>query len=189
VVLLHGYGLAQFSMAPWALRLAQEGWRCVLVDLRGHGKSTGKRIYFGIQETHDLSQLLDATGADGRLKEPVAAFGESYGAVLALRWKPVEPRVRTVVAITPYAGLSNTVLNLRHEYARWLPKTLVKAGLKKLPPFWGSTAGELDTTTVTGPASGDRAFCGRGGGQNHTGQRRGTIARTGGARKRTDCGA
>ena len=53
VVLLHGYGLAQFSMAPWALRLAEEGWRCVLVDLRGHGKSTGKRIYFGIQETND----------------------------------------------------------------------------------------------------------------------------------------
>jgi len=147
VVLLHGYGLAQFSLAPWALRLAQEGWRCVLVDLRGHGKSTGKRIYFGIQEAHDLSQLLDKLARDGRLKEPVAAFGESYGAALALRWKTVEPRVRTVVAITPYAGLSNTVLNLRHEYASWLPKTFVKAGLKKLPAVLEIPAGELDTTT------------------------------------------
>jgi len=147
VVLLHGYGLAQFSMAPWALRLAQEGWRCVLVDLRGHGKSTGKQIYYGVQETHDLSQLLDELAQDDRLKEPVAAFGESYGAVMALRWKPVEPRVRTVVVITPYAGLSNTVLNLRHEYARWLPKTLIKAGLKKLPSVLKIPAGELDTTT------------------------------------------
>jgi pimeloyl-ACP methyl ester carboxylesterase len=147
VVLLHGYGLAQFSMAPWALRLAQEGWRCVLVDLRGHGKSTGKRIYYGIQEAHDLSQLLDELAHDGRLKEPMAAFGESYGAALALRWKTVEPRVRTVVAITPYAGLSNTVLNLRHEYASWLPKTLIKAGLKKLPSVLETPAGELDTTT------------------------------------------
>src|SRR5262249_34114716 len=59
VVLLHGYGIAQFGMAPWALRLAEEGWRCVLVDLRGHGKSTGRRIYFGIREASDLSQLLD----------------------------------------------------------------------------------------------------------------------------------
>jgi pimeloyl-ACP methyl ester carboxylesterase len=129
------------------LRLAQEGWRCVLVDLRGHGKSTGKQIYYGVQETHDLSQLLDELAQDDRLKEPVAAFGESYGAVMALRWKPVEPRVRTVVVITPYAGLSNTVLNLRHEYARWLPKTLVKAGLKKLPSVLKIPAGELDTTT------------------------------------------
>jgi pimeloyl-ACP methyl ester carboxylesterase len=148
VVLLHGYGLAQFSMAPWALRLGQEGWRCVLVDLRGHGKSTGKRIYFGLQETHDLSQLLDALAKEGKLKEPVAAFGESYGAVMALRWKPVEPRIRTVLAITPYAGLSNTVMNLRQEYASWLPRTLVKAGLKKLPSVLKTTAGELDTTTV-----------------------------------------
>ena len=147
VVLLHGYGLAQFSMAPWALRLAQEGWRCVLVDLRGHGKSTGKQIYYGIQEPHDLSQLLDELEHDGQLHEPVTTLGESYGAVMALRWKAVEPRVRTVVAITPYAGLSNTVLNLRHEYARWLPKTLIKAGLKKLPSVLGTTASELDTTT------------------------------------------
>lgn len=147
VVLLHGYGLAQFSMAPWALRLAQAGWRCVLVDLRGHGKSSGKQIFYGIHEVHDLSQLLDQLAQDGRLKEPVAAIGESYGAVMALRWQPVEPRVRTVVAITPYAGLSNTVMNLRHEYADWLPKTLVKSGLKKLPSVLGTSAGELDTTT------------------------------------------
>ena len=147
VVLLHGYGLAQFSMAPWALRLAQEGWRCVLVDLRGHGKSTGKRIYFGIRETHDLSQLLDELAQDGQLNEPVAAFGESYGAALALRWKTVEPRVRTVVAITPYAGLSNAVLNLCHEYAGWMPKTFIKSGLKKLPSVLAVSGDELDTTT------------------------------------------
>jgi len=147
VVLLHGYGLSQFSMAPWALRLGQEGWRCMLVDLRGHGKSSGKRIYYGVQEVHDLSQLLDELAKDGRLKEPVVAFGESYGAALALRWKTVEPRVQTVVAITPYAGLSNAVLNLRHEYASWIPKTLIQAGLNKLPSVLEIPAGELDTTT------------------------------------------
>ena len=147
VVLLHGYGLAQFSMAPWALRLAQEGWRCVLVDLRGHGKSTGKQIYYGVQEARDLSQLLDQLAQTGQLKDPVAAFGESYGAALALRWKTVEPRVRTVVAITPYAGLSNAVLNLCREYAGWMPKTLIKAGLKKLPSVLETPAGKLDTTT------------------------------------------
>src|ERR1043165_4389003 len=27
VVLLHGYALAEFAMAPWAVYLAQEGWR------------------------------------------------------------------------------------------------------------------------------------------------------------------
>jgi len=148
VVLLHGYGLAQFSMAPWALRLAEEGWRCVLVDLRGHGKSTGKRIYYGIQEVHDLGELLDQLEQDGNLKEPVAAMGESYGAVMALRWKMVDPRVGPVVAIAPYASLSNAVMHLRQEYADWMPKTILRAGLNQLPQVLGTTACELDTTTA-----------------------------------------
>ena len=148
VVLLHGYALAQFSMAPWAVRLAQAGWRCVLVDLRGHGKSTGKQIYYGVQETHDLSQLLDELAQAGRLQTPVAAFGESYGAVIALRWETVEPRVVTTMAITPYAGLSNVVLNLGSEYAGWMPKIFLRAGLRKLPSVLKLPAGELDPTTV-----------------------------------------
>ena len=147
VVLLHGYALAQFTMMPWALLLAQEGWRCVLVDLRGHGKSTGNRIFYGVQEARDLGQLLDQLGQDGRLQAPVAAFGDSYGASLALRWESTDPRVCTAVAITPYAGLSNVVLNLCHEYADWLPRTFLRAGLRKLPSLLEVPTSELDTTT------------------------------------------
>jgi pimeloyl-ACP methyl ester carboxylesterase len=148
VLLLHGYGLAQFSMLPWALRLAQDGWRCVLVDLRGHGKSTGRQIYFGIKETGDMSQLLDALARDKKLAGPVAVVGESYGAALALRWKTVEPRVHSVVAIAPYASLSNSVLNICHAYAVWLPQPVIKSGLKKLPSVLHIPASEFDTTTV-----------------------------------------
>jgi pimeloyl-ACP methyl ester carboxylesterase len=148
VLLLHGYGLAQFSMLPWALRLSQDGWRSVLVDLRGHGKSTGRRIYFGIKETGDMSQLLDALARDKQLAEPVVVVGESYGAALALRWESVEPRVHSVVAIAPYASLSNAVLNICHDYAGWLPKAVIKSGLKKLPSVLQTPASEFDTTTV-----------------------------------------
>ena len=148
VFLLHGYGLAQFSLAPWALRLAEDGWRCVLVDLRGHGKSTGKEIYFGLHETNDLSQLLDQLAATRALARPVAAMGESYGAALALRWATVEPRLQTVVALAPYGSLSNAVLNICHDYAAWLPTGLVKSGLRQLPVSLGVSAAELDLTTV-----------------------------------------
>ena len=153
VVLLHGYGLAQFAMFPWALYLAEEGWRCVLVDLRGHGKSTGKNIFFGLRETNDLSLLLDALAQKGRLSQPVAAIGESYGASLALRWKTVEPRLESVVAIAPYASLSNATLNLGREYARWFPRVVLKAGLRQLPAILEVKPGELDTTTVMARSS------------------------------------
>ena len=148
VFLLHGYGLAQFSMAPWALRLAQAGWRCVLVDLRGHGRSNGKQIYYGLCETRDLSQLLDQWGRDDPPARPVAAMGESYGAALALRWETVEPRLQTVVAIAPYASLSNAVLNGCHDYAGWLPDGFINAGLRKLPAVLGVAPQELDPATV-----------------------------------------
>lgn len=148
VLLLHGYGLAQFSLAPWALRLAEDGWRCVLVDLRGHGKSTGKQIFFGLQETNDLSQLLDQLAMSGPVARPVAAMGESYGAALALRWATVEPRLQTVVALAPYNSLSNAVLNICHDYADWLPTGFAKAGLRQLPAGLGVSAAELDMATV-----------------------------------------
>ena len=144
VVLLHGYGVGEFALAPWALRLAQEGWRCVLLDLRGHGKSTGRQIYFGIQETRDLSQLLDELSRNGKLTPPVQAFGDSYGAALALRWKMQEPRIARVVAISPYASLSNSILNICREYADWTPEWLLNAGIKQLPAVLNVRPGELN---------------------------------------------
>jgi dienelactone hydrolase len=148
VILLHGYGLAEFSMVPWAWRLAQEGWRCVLVDLRGHGKSTGKIIYFGLQESRDMSQLLDVLANRGRLAAPVAVIGESYGAALALRWKTTDPRVGRVVAIAPYGVLSNAVMNICHDYAGLLPRSVIRSGLEQLPVVLGVQAADLDTTTI-----------------------------------------
>lgn len=148
VLLLHGWGVAQFAMAPWALRLAQDGWRCVLLDLRGHGKSTGKRIYFGLQETNDLSRLLDQLQSHHQLTAPVAVVGESYGAALALRWKTADSRIGPVVALAPYSSLSNAVLNISQDYAAWSPEFLLKAGLRKLPELLHVEASELNTSTI-----------------------------------------
>ena len=147
VFLLHGYALAQFSMMPWALQLGQDGWRCVLVDLRGHGKSTGNRCYFTVKETEDMRQLLDTLQQRGQITGPVSVVGESMGAVLALRWMTADPRVSSVVAIAPYASFSNAVMNIRQEYADWVPRRLVAAGVRKLPAVLGIPAHEFDTTT------------------------------------------
>lgn len=148
VLLLHGYGVAQFSMLPWAFPLAQDGWRCVLVDLRGHGESTGKRVYFTVRETNDINQLMAQLARDKELAQPVSLMGESYGAVLALRLKSVDPRFGPVVAIAPYATFSNAVLNIRDQYCDWVPMPLARAGVKKLPSVLGIPASEFDTTTV-----------------------------------------
>jgi len=43
--------------------------------------------------------------------------------------------------------LSNAVLNLCHEYAGWMPKMFVRAGMKKLPSVLEVPAADLDMTT------------------------------------------
>jgi pimeloyl-ACP methyl ester carboxylesterase len=144
VVLLHGYGVSSFVMLPWAFLLAEQGWRCVLVDLRGHGKSGGKEIYFGIQEARDLSALLDELHTAHGVPFPVSVVGHSFGAVVALRWKRVDGRVNKVVAISPYANLSRAILNVSRQYARWVPESFIKAGLRKLPKVLGCDPAELD---------------------------------------------
>jgi alpha-beta hydrolase superfamily lysophospholipase len=148
VVLLHGYGEAQFAMLPWALLLAEHGWQTVLVDLRGHGASSGERIFFGVREANDLRELLDELTRHAAAPAPVAVLGESYGAALALRWKTTDPRVGRVVAIAPYAVLSNAVLNICAEYAPCLPRIFPKAGLKQLPRILGVEPAELNPIDV-----------------------------------------
>lgn len=144
VFLLHGYALAQFSMLPWALQLSGDGWRCVLVDLRGHGKSTGNRVYFTVKEVSDMRQLLDHMTQAGQISGPVSVVGESMGAVLALRWKTVDPRITSVVAIAPYASLSNATMNIREEYAGWVPRWLVASGIEQLPCVLNIPADQFD---------------------------------------------
>lgn len=102
IFLLHGYGLDKEAMMPWGLVLARAGYRVVLVDLRGNGHSTGNHIFFGGIERTDLVQCLDVLVQRRVCVEPVGTLGISYGAVLALQWAAIDPRVRTVVALSPY---------------------------------------------------------------------------------------
>ena len=144
VILLHGYGVDGLSMLPWGFLLAEQGWRCVLVDLRGHGASTSDWVYFGTQELNDLRALLDHLQLNHQVQTPVSMVGHSFGAVLALRWKNVDSRIGKVVSISPYADLAEAVENVRREYARWIPKFFISAGLRKLPDFLGVDACALN---------------------------------------------
>lgn len=116
IFLLHGYSLSKEFMLPWGLTLAQAGYRVVLVDLRGHGHATGDRIYFGGVERTDLVQCLDALQQRRVCAGPVGVLGISYGAVLALQWAAVDPRVQSVAAISPYMNPGTAVADFLKTY-------------------------------------------------------------------------
>jgi pimeloyl-ACP methyl ester carboxylesterase len=105
IFVLHGIGDHKESMRHWGERLTTAGYRAVLVDSRGHGHSTGRWLTYGVQESRDLSQLIDALGIHG----PIGVMGMSYGAATAIEWAGVEPRVAAAVAVAPFASLRDVV--------------------------------------------------------------------------------
>ena len=83
VLLLHGIRDSKSSMRGMGQVLADGGFRSVLIDLRGHGSSTGDWLTYGVVDSQDLTQVLDALDRRNLLAEPVGVFGCSYGAATA----------------------------------------------------------------------------------------------------------
>lgn len=147
VFLLHGYGVDSLSMLPWGITVAEAGYLGVLVDLRGHGESTGRQVGFGTVETADLCQVLDRLSSQGKVHGPVAVMGESLGAAIALRWAATDPRIAAVVAFAPYAELESAVLGIRDDYTAWLPRGWVRGAARRLPALLDVPPEGLDTSS------------------------------------------
>jgi len=112
VILLHGFLQNRNSVTPWAIRLAQAGYRCAVLDLRGQGLSTGKHISFGAFEARDVSAVIDDLGRRGWDVSRVGLLGISYGASVALLTAGSDSRVKTVVAFEPFASAERAVPEL-----------------------------------------------------------------------------
>jgi pimeloyl-ACP methyl ester carboxylesterase len=109
VFVLHGIRDDKRSVRRWGQMLAAAGMRAVLVDLRGHGRSTGDWLSYGIVESRDLMQALDAIEERGLRVGLVGVMGISYGAAVAIEWAGSDARIRAVVAIAPFASLRSVV--------------------------------------------------------------------------------
>jgi pimeloyl-ACP methyl ester carboxylesterase len=111
---LHGFQDTKEDMMHWALFLAQAGYRIVLVDLRGHGRSTGDWIGYGAFEVNDLKAVVDDVQRRGLITGPIGVVGLSYGASIALQLAGHDPRVGSVVAIEPFSDPRRAVVEFAH---------------------------------------------------------------------------
>jgi pimeloyl-ACP methyl ester carboxylesterase len=132
ILVLHGYQDYKESMMHWALYLAQKGYQVVLVDLRGHGRSTGRWIGYGAFEATDLVQVLDFLEARKVLAGPIGVLGCSYGASVGLQLAGKDKRVMAVVAIEPFSNARQAVVDFAHAVVPqlvkdWTPQDFVSA--------------------------------------------------------------
>lgn len=109
VFVLHGVRDSREAMRGWGRMLVQAGYRAALVDLRGHGRSTGHALTYGVRESRDLAQALDSLDTRGQRSGAVGVLGFSYGAAVAIQWAGLDQRVRAVVAVAPFASLREVV--------------------------------------------------------------------------------
>jgi pimeloyl-ACP methyl ester carboxylesterase len=121
ILILHGYQDIKEDMIHWALFLAQAGYRVVLVDMRGHGRSTGDWISYGVFEVRDLEQVIDDLEKKGLIAGRLGVLGLSYGASVGLQLAGHDKRVSSVVAMEPFSNAQTAV----KEFARAVVPGLV----------------------------------------------------------------
>ena len=157
VVLLHGLWGRSEQLQAHALALANAGFRCVLLDLRGHGESTGATVSFGRQEARDVSEALGRLRAAGVLSGRVALFGCSYGGSVALMVAAIEApgAIAGVVAVAPFARLREVAPNFADRFVPWWAGWLVTHGLvDRVVAAMGEQAGfdpERDSPLAAAP--------------------------------------
>jgi pimeloyl-ACP methyl ester carboxylesterase len=109
VLVLHGIRAAGIWMIPIGARFAEAGYRVAIVDLRGHGGSSGETLTYGVRESQDLVQVIDELAARGLVAGPIGVFGHSYGAATAIQLAAIDPRIEAIVAAAPFADLRDEV--------------------------------------------------------------------------------
>lgn len=116
ILLLHGVRGNKNHMLGMGNQLASRGYRAVAVDLRGHGESSGDWLTFGVQESRDLSQVLDFLAEQGLLQGRVGVFGASYGGATAVMLAGRDHRVDAVVCVAGFSAFCDVLPGYVRRY-------------------------------------------------------------------------
>ena len=98
VIISHGYTDNRFGALKYARFYLEQGWNCVIYDLRGHGLDAPTFCTFTVRERKDLRAMI----MDSRERYPNASLfgihGESLGAATSVAVLEEKPPVDFVVA-------------------------------------------------------------------------------------------
>lgn len=119
LILLHGFGTGKADLLDVAHAFHERmPYHLVLIDLRGHGASGGRRISFGKREVLDVQAILAFLEKEAAFKGlPVACYGISMGGAVAILAAARVPEIQAVVTDSAYADLGKAIARaLRMTY-------------------------------------------------------------------------
>ena len=102
IILTHGYGGNRLSLIKIARHLVDQGFRVLLYEMRGHGRSSGDLSTWGWLEVNDLLGAVDylKTRSDVDINR-LGALGYSLGGQVTLRAAVSTELIRAVAADGP----------------------------------------------------------------------------------------
>jgi pimeloyl-ACP methyl ester carboxylesterase len=127
LILLHGWGRNKNSLLSYGLAFAQQGYRVIIPDLRGHGDSTGDWVSFGAEEGLDISALMDKLAI-----EKYDLIGFSLGASASLHTASLDERVDQLVIVAPMHSLAQTIPKFAQQSPAWLQPIMKRYQVKAL---------------------------------------------------------
>ncbi|MEM8737290.1 MAG: alpha/beta fold hydrolase [Planctomycetota bacterium] len=142
VVIAHGLMETKERHFKQAWKLNARGHDVVLFDHRVHGRSTGRRLTFGVEEKHDLTAVIDEAHRRGWIGDRVITLGFSLGGATVLQHAAIDPRVAGVVALAPFADFRGAINSFRRTLTPWLDEKWLMDGFDAASAEAGFTVDE-----------------------------------------------
>jgi len=135
IIIVHGIGQHSGCYDEWAEKFALQSIGVFTFDLRGHGRSSGKR---GHASLNIIKDDLDAIIREMRQKYPdipIVLFGNSMGGQIALSYAvDKNDGIQAVIASSPWLKLVNPPSLLLVKTAKWasriVPWLTVRTGIR-----------------------------------------------------------
>jgi hypothetical protein len=132
VVLFHGYAATRSALLDEARAFRELGFSTLLVDLRGHGGSSGDWTSIGYYEAADVAAAAAYVRRDLGRASPLILYGQSMGAVSIVRAVSTDSAVASAVIVE---GLYDEMFNAIRN--RFRAMGLPPFPLAELLGFWG----------------------------------------------------
>ena len=110
IAFLHGLGASRLQLLPVAAGLARRGYGVLLLDLRAHGESDGRRTTLGLAERLDAAAAIDFLATRPEVERGrLAAVGFSLGGMVLLPVAADDRRLAAVAVAGSYPSLAEMV--------------------------------------------------------------------------------
>jgi pimeloyl-ACP methyl ester carboxylesterase len=148
-ILVHGYLMNRSELTPLAVYLFTKGWSSLIIDLRAHGRSGGKKSTFGVKERMDVITAARRVRAENP-GLPVILCGSSMGsAACAFALEEDETLADGLILDSSYSRLPEAVLGWWYFLGGWplraflWPTTLIAWPFVGYNPFKCDVASAL----------------------------------------------